>query len=81
MVIFQQDLECQTSFFNFDKQFLLQNITLSHGFKINYKKALNDGRVTSSFEERYEQIKNGILYWDGENWVGTPTMTSYWKNR
>lgn len=68
-------------FFSFDKRLVLEDITLSHGFKIKHEKALTDGRVTSTFEEQYEKIKNEILYWDGSKWVSAPTMTSYWKNQ
>jgi hypothetical protein len=57
-------------------------ITLSHDFKQKHSKAQTEGRITSVLNKEYEDsLLNGILYWDGQNWISTPTMTSFWKNK
>jgi hypothetical protein len=57
-------------------------VTLSHSFKHMYSLARAEGRIKGELNKEYEQnLLNGLLYWDGQNWISTPTMTSHWKNK
>lgn len=65
---------------NYDLE--LTSITFSNQFKQKHKLAKSEEKISSELNEEYEEnLRNGILYYDGQNWVSTPTMTSYWKNR
>jgi len=60
----------------------IQSITFSHMFQQKHKLAHLEGRINSELNEEYEEnLKKGILYYDGEDWAPTPTMTSYWKSK
>jgi hypothetical protein len=68
--------------FILDFKLKLQNIVLSHGFKNLHSNYLREGKISSEINEDYERnLANALLYWNGQNWVSTPTMTSYWKNK
>jgi hypothetical protein len=57
-------------------------VTLSHSFKQMHDLVRAEGRITRNLNEEYEEsLLNGILYWDGQNWVTTPTTNSCWKNK
>ncbi|MDH4219938.1 MAG: VCBS repeat-containing protein [Candidatus Aminicenantes bacterium] len=59
----------------------IQSITLSHIFQQKHGLAHLEGKIKSELNEEYEEnLKKGLLYYDGEKWISTPTMTSYWKN-
>lgn len=65
---------------NYDLE--LMSITFSNHFKQKHKRAQLEGKIRSELNEEYkENLKNGILYYDGQNWVSTPTMTAYWKDK
>lgn len=61
----------------------LQNIRLSHRFQLLYREALKEGKITKELnQEKYiEELSRCLLYWDGQNWVSTPTMNTYWKDK
>lgn len=70
-------------FFELDFNLKLQDIRLSNTFRKNHKVAFLEGKVDGPLDEiKYTQnLAQGLLYYDGQNWVSTPTMTSYWKNK
>lgn len=60
----------------------LQSVTFSHMFQQKHKLAHLEGKINSELNEEYkENLKKNIFYYDGENWISTPTMTSYWKSK
>lgn len=64
--------------YKIDYKLKLQNVVMSHTFKNLHRNLLREGEISSEINEEYERnLINGLLYWDGKNWVSTPTMTSY----
>lgn len=46
----------------------------SHRFEQKHATAVREGRVKSVLDDAYfENLKLGILYWDGREWTGTPS--------
>lgn len=70
-------------YFEFSYNLELVNIRFSHRFDQLQEKAVFEGGIkdVTDQDEYIEQLKRDILYYSGENWVSTPTMTSYWKNQ
>lgn len=66
--------------FSFDLKIL--KVRPSHTSIIIHDEALREGRVEFDLDEQYiEQLSNSILYYDGQNWISIPTLTSNWKNK
>ena len=70
-------------YFEFSYELELLNIRLTNRFDLLHKKAVREGKIKDFINEnKYkDSLIQGILYWDGQNWVSTPTMTSCWKNK
>ena len=68
-------------YYELNSRLELQNIRLSHRFQLLYREALKDRKITKELnQEKYiQELSGGLLYWDGQNWVTTPTMTANWK--
>ena len=60
----------------------LVRIRISHMFQNLYRQAKQDGKVNGEINDIYRlNLRDGLLYFDGQNWTSTPTMTSYWINK
>jgi hypothetical protein len=61
----------------------LEDARLSNAFRKNHHEAFLEGKIDGPLDEiKYTQnLAQDLLYYDGQNWVSTPTMTSYWKNK
>ncbi len=70
-------------YFEFSYELELLNIRLTNRFDLLHKKAVREGKIKdfTNENEYKDSLMQGILYYDGQNWVSTPTMTSYWKNK
>ena len=69
-------------FYEFDYNLVLQELPRSsHGFEIWHRKAREGGKIKSTLNEEYwKKLAQGVLYWDGQNWVSHPTMNFFYKN-
>jgi hypothetical protein len=66
--------------YEFSYDFKVLKIRPSHATEVMYNDSLQEGRIDFDLNEQYvEYLSNNILYYDGQNWVSTPTMTSYWE--
>jgi hypothetical protein len=46
----------------------------SHPFEQKHAVAVREGRIKSVLDDAYfENLKLGILYWNGREWTGTPS--------
>jgi hypothetical protein len=86
-VVNGQVIETETThsgiIFYFDLGLKLKSIRLTHIFISLYNEKMAEGKVTESFDHDSitARLRKDIRYWDGENWVSTPTMTRYWRDR
>lgn len=63
--------------FEFDSSLNLLNISLSHSFLSDYRKAVKNGNVQSKSKQQYEEsLRKGILYHDGKEWVAQHAMSN-----
>lgn len=68
--------------YEFDYGLILQDVRLSHSFQYKYERAYAEGKIDSELSEEYiRNLAQGLLYYDGKNWVSYPAMTSYWKTK
>jgi hypothetical protein len=68
--------------FEFNYGLEILDIRKSHTLERKHRKYLSEGKINSELNEEYlHNLEDSILYWDGQNWVSTPTMTAYWKNK
>jgi hypothetical protein len=53
---------------------VMESVTFSHGFMQLHNEAVAEGKIKSTMDEKYRaDIKNGILYYDGQGWTSKPT--------
>jgi len=58
--------------FNFDLELI--NINFSDDYEIMHKKCLSENKITSEFNKEYKKhLMQGLLYYDGQNWISHPT--------
>ena len=73
------ELKTQVSliFFELDFSFQVQDVKGSDYFRNAHRKLKAEGKITSTLDDAYyEELKKGVLYWDGRQWTSTPTMNS-----
>jgi len=47
---------------------------ISHPFEQKHAVAVREGRIKSVLDDAYfDSLKRGILYWNGREWIGTPS--------
>jgi hypothetical protein len=64
--------------FQLDFQMKIQDVLLSDDFEQMHRKAFEEGEIASQIDDQYIQnLKEGLLYFDGESWVSDPTMVIY----
>jgi hypothetical protein len=62
-------------FFILDPQFRLLDVQGSDIFWLRHHELKDAGKITSELNDAYyEELKKGVLYWDGTQWTSTPTM-------
>jgi hypothetical protein len=66
--------------FVLNSSFEVKDVIFSHRFLDKHRRLKDENKITSTLDDNYRNdlIKN-VLYWDGQNWGSTPTMTSYWE--
>ena len=58
----------------------LQDVRFSHKFEQMHKEARLKGEIKSELNEEYRSnLVEGLLYYDGKNWVSKPAMSNPWK--
>jgi len=58
--------------FNFDLK--LVNVNFSDEYEIMHRKYLSENKITSELNQEYKKhLMQGLLYYDGQNWVSNPT--------
>jgi len=65
-------------FFEFNNDFELQNIQLSHSFELLHRRAAKEGKITSTLNDQYIKDLSYLLYYDGTGWTSTPSMANEW---
>jgi len=66
-------------YFEMDPDLRLQDVKGSDFFRDKHRELKAAGKITSVLDDAYyEELKSGVLYWDGTEWTSTPTMN---KNR
>lgn len=62
-------------YYEFDFNLNLTDIRPSDDFRIKHRDKKAEGIISSTLSEQYfKDLSNGILYYDGKNWIHTPTM-------
>jgi hypothetical protein len=68
-------------FFELDCDLRVQDIKGSDAFRLQHRELRAAGKISSVLDDAYyEELKKGVLYWDGEQWTSTPSMNKYWNN-
>ena len=58
--------------FNFDLELI--NVNFSDPFERMHRKYLSENKITSELNNDYKaRLMQGLLYYDGQNWVSQPT--------
>jgi len=62
-------------FFILDPQLRLLDVQGSDSFWLRHREFKAAGKISSELNDAYyENLKKGVLYWDGTQWTSTPTM-------
>jgi len=62
-------------FYILDSQLRLLDIQGSDTFWLRHRELRAAGKISSELNDAYyENLKKGVLYWDGTQWTSTPTM-------
>ena len=68
-------------YFELDSELRLQDVKGSDYFRLQHRDLKAAGKITSVLDDAYyEDLKKGVLYWDGTGWTSTPTMNRNWNN-
>ncbi len=68
-------------YFEFNKDFSLHSINLSHIFKMKYETLYNTQTTMSWLQDKVRsELRDKILYYDGKAWVDQPTKVSIRDN-
>ena len=61
--------------YDFDSAMRCQKVRGSATFEVRYRKLESEGKITRKLDNQYyDELRKGILYWDGEKFVSEPTM-------
>jgi len=64
-------------YYFFDYNLRVKDITVSHGFMQMHNSAVLERKISSVLDDLYiEELKKGILYYDGSGWTSDPTSVS-----
>lgn len=59
----------------FDPQLRVLDVQGSDSFWLRHRELKAAGKITSELNDAYyENLKKGVLYWDGTQWTSMPTM-------
>jgi hypothetical protein len=65
--------------FEFNRDMAIQSVNTSSKFDLKHKQAVLSGKLNSTLNKQYkEDLKKGILYWNGHEWTTTPSMSNPW---
>lgn len=65
--------------FEFDFDLHIQAIRASDSFRSAHKLLREQGKIDSELDDEYfERLKEGLLYFDGKQWVSQPAMRNPW---
>ena len=65
--------------FEFDFDLYIQAIHPSDSFRSAHKALRDQGKIDSELDDEYfERLKEGLLYFDGKQWVSHPSMRNSW---
>lgn len=68
-------------FFILDFEMRLLDVQGSDSFWLRHRELKAAGKINSELNDAYyENLKNGVLYWDGSQWTSTPTMNQKWNS-
>jgi hypothetical protein len=69
-------------YFILDSQLRLLDVQGSDFFWLRHRELWAAGKISSELNDAYyENVKKGVLYWDGTQWTSTPTMNLKRNNR
>lgn len=72
-------LKYNNIFFEFNNDFELQDIQISHSFELLHHKAVKAGEITSTLDDQYIQdLESRLLYYNGKDWTSEPSMANEW---
>lgn len=65
--------------YSFDENMHIKNIIPTNGFQKKYNDLYEKGIFKEPLDSTYfKNLKNSILYWDGDKFVNYPTKNKYW---
>jgi hypothetical protein len=71
----QLDTAISRIFFELDQELRVQDVKGSDYFSDRHRELKATGKISSELNDTYyENLRKGVLYWDGTQWTSTPTM-------
>ena len=68
-------------FYELDYDLKPVDVRLSNSFEQAHRKAVREGRISSVLNNDYiEALKDGVRYFDGQEWVSEPSMNSLYRS-
>jgi len=68
--------------FNFDDTMKIQSVTHAAPFRALHRRLVDEGILDETLDDEYwENLKNSVLYWDGERFVNEPVMNRIYVER
>jgi len=60
--------------YEFDKSMAIRTVRINTGTEAAHKRLREEGKISSELNLEYaENLRRGVLYWDGQSWVPEPT--------
>jgi hypothetical protein len=77
----QAKMKFSQLYYEFDSQFEVTYVGVGNNFLFLHRTAVSEGKITSTLNEEYlENLKNGVLYYNGKEWVSKPSMANPWTD-
>jgi hypothetical protein len=78
---FQARMQKSDLYYELNSKFEVVRVGASNQFQFMHRTAVSEGKITSTFNEEYiENIKKGVLYHNGTEWVSKPSMATPWTD-
>lgn len=78
---FQARMQKSDLYYELNSKFEVVRVVVSNQFQFMHQMAVRDGKITSTLNEEYiKNIKNGVRYYNGKEWISTPSMANPWTD-
>ena len=78
---FQARMQNSDLYYELNSKFEVVRVVVSNHFQFMHRTAVREGKISSTLNDEYiKNIKNGVRYYNGKEWVSKPSMANPWTD-